>query len=376
MTAPKLEIGAIREERQSGRQRIAADVAGQPIWFECADPVLSCATEGFGSVMLIPALHEARRLLLPGSVSREWQQNIARLMPILAEWWQYPELAPLTPSDEAANETGAARSSGQAALCFSGGVDSFYSLLRGGTDPRLLVFVHGYDMKLEDEARFSAFRPTLEAAASVTGSRAIIVRTNLREHPEFNVCSWERTHGGALAGVCHLLTGSIDSMYISATYVLDDERPWGSHARIDHLWSSDRLRVAQCGAEIWRHDKLRAIMDEPLVRDHLRVCWENRMPSGNCSRCDKCLMTMIVLAQAGRLERFRVFDAGDPLRYDAELAARLDRLTQTVYVRTYAMLCRDGLGKKLDRAIRCLLDRSPAAQAGRTRSGFLSFLRR
>ncbi|MCW5968247.1 MAG: hypothetical protein KIT57_07015 [Blastocatellales bacterium] len=373
MNAAELEIGAIRSERQSGHWRIVADVAGQPIWFESADPVLSCVTEGFGSAMLIPALHEARRLRLPGSVSREWRQNIARLLPVLSEWWQYPELAPLSLSDEAANETKAAGASGQAALCFSGGVDSFYSLLRGSADPRLLVFVHGYDMKLEDEARFSAFIPTLEAAASATGSRAIIVRTNLREHPAFNVCSWERTHGGALAGVCHLLTGSIDRMYISATYVLDDERPWGSHARIDHLWSSDRLRVAQCGSEIWRHDKLRAILDEPLVRDHLRVCWENRTPSGNCSRCDKCIMTMIVLAQAGRLERFGVFDAGDPSRHDAELAARLDRLAQTVYVRTYAILRRDGLGRKLDRAVGRLLDRSPAARA---RNGFLSFWRR
>lgn len=375
MNAAELEIGAIRSERKSGHWRIVADVAGQPIWFECADPVLSCVTEGFGSTMLIPALHEAKRLRLPGSVSREWRQNIARLLPVLSEWWQYPELAPLTLSDEAANETNSG-AIGQAALCFSGGVDSFYSLLRGSADPRLLVFVHGYDMKLEDEARFSAFIPTLEAAASAAGSRAIIVRTNLREHPAFNVCSWERTHGGALAGVCHLLTGSIDRMYISATYVLDDERPWGSHARIDHLWSSDRLRVAQCGSEIWRHDKLRAILDEPLVRDHLRVCWENRTPSGNCSRCDKCIMTMVVLAQAGRLQRFSVFDAGDPSRYDAELAARVDRLAQTVYVRTYAILRRDGLGRKLDRAVGRLLDRSPAARAGRARNGFLSFWRR
>lgn len=374
MSAGEQSVGSIREEREG--RRVMADAAGLPMWFESADLALSPVTEAFGSALLIPVLHEAKRLRLDGSVSREWMENIGRMLPILAEWWHYPEFAPRVSLNVTSNETKDAPSGEGAALCFSGGVDSFYSLLRGGINPRLLVFIHGYDMKLEDEARLAAFLPTLEAAAGATGARPVVVRTNLRGHPAFNGCSWERTHGGALSAVGHLLTRSIDRFYISATYVLDDERPWGSHSRLDHLWSSDRLRVEQCGAEIWRHDKLRAIVDEPLVRDHLRVCWENRTAAGNCSRCDKCVMTMIVLAQAGRLDRFRVFDAGAPSRYEGALAARVDELGQTIYVRTYACLRRDGLGPELDGAVRRLLERSPGAEAKRARRGFLSFRRR
>jgi hypothetical protein len=356
-------VGEIREEREAGRWRVAADVADLPLWFESADLELAAVTEAFGSALLIPALHQAERLRLVGSVSREWVENISRMLPILAEWWDYPEFEPRVSPDGTPGETKSAPPGEETALCFTGGVDSFYSLLRGGINARLLVFIHGYDINLEDEARLAAFRPALEAAAGATGARPALLRTNLRRHPVFDACSWERTHGGALAAVGHLLTGEINRLLISATLVKDDQRPWGSHSRIDHLWSSDRLRVEQCGAERWRHDKLRAIMDEPLVREHLRVCWENRSPAGNCSNCDKCVMTMVVLAQAGRLAHFRVFAAGDPSRYDRELAARLDELPRTIYVRTYALLLEDGLDRRVAGAVRRLLDRSLGAQA-------------
>jgi len=378
-------VGEIRQQRDGARWRITSDVSDVPIWFESADLELSVATETFGSALLIPALHESRRLYLPGRCSREWLENVDRMLPILAEWWDYPALAPRVSASGTPHEPRDRPSGEGAALCFSGGVDSFYSLLRGGINARLLVFIHGYDMSLEDEARLASFLPTLEAAAALTGARPVTLRTNLRQHPLFNLCSWERTHGGALAAVGHLLTGEIDRLIISATLLKTDERPWGSHSRIDHLWSSDRLRVEQCGAETWRHDKLRAIMDEPLVREHLRVCWENRTSSGNCSHCDKCLMTMVVLAQAGRLEHFRVFAAGQPSRYDRELAARLDKLPRTVYVRTCSLLLDEGLDERVAGAVRRLLDRSlsgqPSTVARRRfarfwlRNGFLKFER-
>jgi hypothetical protein len=74
-------------------------------------------------------------------------------------------------------------------------------------------------------------------------------------------------------------------------------------------------------------------------------------------------MTKAVLAQAGRLEQFRVFEAGDPSRYDRELAARLDELPRTVYVRTCALLLDDGLDRRVAGAVRRLVDRSLAACA-------------
>lgn len=360
--------------------RVAAEAMGSPVWFEASNGheiALTAAPEAFGSAFFIPALHAAQRLRLEQGVCSEWLENLGRMLPILEEWWGYPQLLPLARQRATDDRMKGKRARGAGtALCFSGGVDSFYSLLRGDLSPRLLLYVHGYDIPLADEARLSTLAPALAEVAVKTGARAVVLRTNLREHPAFNICSWERTHGGALAAVGHLLADEIDRFIISATLAREDERAWGSHWRLDHLWSSAGMRVRQCGEKIWRHEKLRAIIDEPLAQKHLRVCWENRVKEGNCSRCDKCIMTMIVIAQAGRLGRFGVFECGglpDPWK---EIEARIERLPRTIYVRTYAMLLGDGLDRRGARAVRRLLDRSRTGEAKRSRLRFPSFLQR
>ena len=354
MNVTEQSVGEIRATRENGLTRVTAEVSGASVWFESTTVDLAPSAEAFGSAFLIPSLHQGLRLRLDQEVDREWSDNIGRLLPTLTKWWDYPALAPLAPLKEAKGLSSAS----QTALCFSGGVDSFYTLLRGGLNPRLLAFIHGYDISLEDEARLGAFKPTLERVAAATNSRPILLRTNLRQHPAFVACSWDRTHGGALAAIGHVLAENIDRFIISATLVRSDERPWGSHPLVDHLWSSAHLRVAQYGDDIWRHDKLRAVIDEPLVREHLRVCWENRRPAGNCSHCDKCMMTMVVLAQAGKLDRFPVFEIGGHSAASRELVARIDQLPRTIYVRTYAMLLSDGLDRKMADAVRRLLARS------------------
>ena len=42
---------------------------------------------------------------------------------------------------------------------FSGGVDSYFTLTRAADPPGVLLFIRGYDMKVEDETRWKAFMP-------------------------------------------------------------------------------------------------------------------------------------------------------------------------------------------------------------------------
>ena len=89
----------------------------------------------------------------------------------------------------------------------------------------------------------------------------------------------------------------------------------------DSYYSSRTMHIEQYGAEKRREEKFPLIAYHPLLRKHLRVCWENRSPSGNCSRCGKCLMTMVTLAKEGVLDQFsEVFDGQE------ELIQRLDAM--------------------------------------------------
>ena len=94
------------------------------------------------------------------------------------------------------------------------------------------------------------------------------------------------------------------------------------------FFSSDSMRVSAFGEEVRREEKVPAIAHDPLVRKHLRVCWKNRDGLVNCSRCGKCLMTMVSLAEAGVLNEFAVFDD------EEALITRLNETIEREYIAT------------------------------------------
>ncbi len=266
-------------------------------------------------------------------------------------WWKYPELVPRADKRDDSDEP----NSDSAALCFSGGVDSFYSLLSLQPKPEFLIAIHGFDIPLRDEVRMSALKESLGHAAAHVGAKPIVIRTNFREHPGAGRAGlWERAHGGALAAVGHLLCAAAGRLIISSTYSVNRQRPWGSSFMTDHLWSSDRLEVLHYGADLGREEKLRFLAREPLARRHLRVCWENRAPCGNCSRCAKCVVTMLMLAECDELGAFPAFTSG------ASLAETIDALP---YIKANlnkldSMVRRGQLKPELAEAARKLVKRS------------------
>jgi hypothetical protein len=244
------------------------------------------------------------------------------------------------------------------AQCFSGGVDSFYSLLLGRHRTQYLVCVHGYDMSFRDSLRMRKFRPSLDAVAGAVNRRAVVLRTNLRKHHLFASVPWERTHGGALAAIGHLLSQTIGSLVIPSSYPLGDPHPLGSHWRIDPWLSAENMKIIHDDAPAYRLQKLKAIDGETLVQQHLRVCWENQAVWGNCSRCDKCVLTMIVLAMHGQLQHFRGFDRRTPLPaiLNAMGPVREDMR------RRYQRLLDEGLPADIEAAVISLLKRDQPAR--------------
>ena len=67
-----------------------------------------------------------------------------------------------------------------AALLYSGGLDSFTSLLRRRDDIRCLVSVWGADVELEDAALWALLQKVVAAAPALPGTRRVAVRTNIR----------------------------------------------------------------------------------------------------------------------------------------------------------------------------------------------------
>jgi hypothetical protein len=123
----EIVISSLRTESSEGVHRASADVDGIPLWFESTDVELSALPEAFGSALLLTSQHHGRRLVIHGPVSRQWADNVSRVIAKWASWWGYTLLEPVVETRNPGHEA----TSPASALCFSGGVDSFYSLHTG-----------------------------------------------------------------------------------------------------------------------------------------------------------------------------------------------------------------------------------------------------
>jgi len=362
MSRHHLTISPLRSSNRGGVSRVSAIVDGSELWFESADVVLRPSSEAFVNAFLIPAAAQGRQLVAADPVAADFAANLPRVLDVTARWWDYARLLPKLDTVAAGARQGERKGRSEvragAALCFSGGVDSFHSLLADGHEVDALVFVHGFDVKLDDTERAAAIQQHVRAVAREVGARPLFIRTNVREHPAFRAAPWSNTHGGALAAIGHLLSEAWGTLLISASYSVADHKTWGSHWELDPHWSGAGLRVEHVGAQYRRTEKLAALKDHPLVHRYLRVCWENRSHRFNCSRCEKCIRNQVLLAGFGALDSFEVFEPSSTLseRVDAVECIRIEGL-----FRRYEQALELGLPYDVDAAVRRLLSRSRRA---------------
>jgi hypothetical protein len=245
---------------------------------------------------------------------------------------------------------------------FSGGVDSFYTLLKHPSEITHLIFVHGFDIPLQNHTLRGQVSGALREVAAELKLPLIEVETNLREFSERQV-AWPKYHGAALAAIAHLLAPVCGAVYLPTSHTYSELPPWGTHPLLDPLWGSENLHILHDGCEATRVEKVASIAQHEIALRHLRVCWENREGAYNCGRCEKCLRTMLALHIAGALERCRTFpnrlnpaDVAHIPAWDYDtrhfLLENLEALEQKASDPALAQAVRDSLNLKHHRGIR------------------------
>jgi hypothetical protein len=198
---------------------------------------------------------------------------------------------------------------GGVASFFSGGVDSFYTLLKHLDEIDALIFIHGFDIPLDNTSLRARVSAAVREVAAAFAKPLIEVETNLKQFVVRHV-PWEYAHGALLAGVALLLSPRFSRIYIAASefYGMAVRVPWGSHPLLDPLWTTERTTIVHDGCEATRMDKVARIARSEVALRWLRVCWENPNGEYNCGRCGKCLRTMVALRIVGALDRCKTFD--------------------------------------------------------------------
>jgi len=279
-------------------------VTDQGLWIE-SDLPLSGTSQWAIPLRLVWAVSEGEAADL-GSVSPLLAGNLETIRDIYAAWIDGGHRIPLNyqfTSDFGAPVKGVS-------VFFSGGVDSFYSLIKHRDEVDNLVLVNGFDVPLADTKTFAQAEVQAREAARIFEKQLIVVRINLRwERPSLPIMTnlrwewphvpggWGMYHGAALAAIAQALAPNHGKVYIASSHSYADLHPHASHPLLDPLWSTEAVQIVHDGGET-RMDKLRTVIQYPEALSRLRVCFEN-LGDYNCGLCEKCVRTMLGLRALG-----------------------------------------------------------------------------
>lgn len=275
--------------------------------------LISSSYAPFLAAVLLPCMKTGEDITIKGIVSKKLLANAEKIMDLVIGWnVGFKRIKIDTSSKSVNHNTGRFNKADKTEIgsFFSGGVDSFYTYLKHkSTKDSItnLILVHGFDIPLSSKNLYMKTKKTVEKIAKEEKINSIFVETNAGEIVEKKLI-WDFAHGGALAAVGLFLSNGLAKVFIPAGLQKNDLFPYGTHPELDKLWSTETVSFSHDGTEYDRLGKIiNSISKSPLALKYLRVCSQNLKGKYNCSRCYKCLQTMIGLVCAGTLQNARTF---------------------------------------------------------------------
>jgi hypothetical protein len=282
------------------------------VWMRTDSPVTPNADAALAAAAL-PAMRQGGRLRMTGPVSPRMLRGQREFQAVQRAWsldWPFTEPLQEVEVSAPVRELGVVVPKGRAAAFFSGGVDSWGTVL-DNPDLTDLIFVRGFDLAHEgpQTALGDEVEGRLREAAAELGLPLHVVTTNLRELSDPQV-PWDIYYGCALDAVALFLGPLFDRVLIAGDADYEIQGRWGNNWLVDRLWSTEAVEIVGDGGRRSRMDRLRRLTGNPTACRSLRVCWENPDRTYNCGRCQKCLMTLIPLEAIGARERVTSFPPG------------------------------------------------------------------
>jgi hypothetical protein len=269
------------------------------------------SADPFAVAMLVPAMLQGEPLQITPPLSPRLHFHLPRIRDIFHAWHPTMTRSPIEASPDATDAAPAAR---RAATFFSGGVDSFFTLLRYRPGRESLpaplshiIFMRGLEKPLDFLRGVEASEKLVETIAATARVGCIVGESNLRTYFD---ADWLNLYAGSgLAAAALSLSGGFSHVCIPSTYSYRYPVVSGSTPLVDQRYSNERVQVVHDGAELSRAEKLARIIewDRELVLNHLRVCVMNFGGAYNCCECRKCVRTLMPLKALGVLDAATTF---------------------------------------------------------------------
>lgn len=258
-------------------------------------------------IMLPIAMRLKKNILISNPLSKKLFLSSEKIQDIFLSW--DPKMVKVKINAQLSKET---KRGTKKATFFSCGIDSFDTLLRNIESIDVLVYVEGYDVWPHETDYLQLMRQKISDVARIYNKEIIFIESNLHYVTD-DIIEWGKFyHGAALAAAAHFLPRSIGKVLIPSTFSYDALFRWGSHPVLDELWSGAGLEIIHEGAHLTRPKKIVNIYCSKDVtpNEYVRVCTASRsLGIYNCSKCEKCIRTMIVIKALKRNGIIKTFDS-------------------------------------------------------------------
>lgn len=254
---------------------------------------------------LLAAMRLKRSIHVKGALSRSFVEGVKEVMAIYESRFDCFSSVEITADHLYVAKTEAGQ---RKASFFSGGVDSFYTLLNSPEKLTDLVVIHGFDIDLRDaDRREKVHQMTAEVAAQM-GMGLIEIESNFSKIIKDYGLWLEHGHGLALVSVARALAGEISQIKIPGSFTINEQKPWGSSLEVDPKFSDERLQIIHDASDVERIGKIESIIKYPITLKYLRVCGDVKYDGMyNCGRCEKCVRTMCSLYALNVLDKSEAF---------------------------------------------------------------------
>lgn len=289
------------------RENSASGVPESQVWFEfdrCVPVPPDDDCDAYLLAVLMDAMREGRDIVVRGSVSQRLLSNLTEFQAVWRKWRPAEYRLVDIQADEIRPDATATRVPG-AISAFSGGVDASFTVWRHSQrlcgarsfPLKACVFVHGFDIPLQDTEAYGRALAGARRTLSDLGLPLMPVATNFRT---ISKVPWEHVFAIALVAVMVNFRGIASTGLIGSSNPYDAMvTAWGSTPVADPLLGGGEFEVIHDGSSHNRCEKVAAIAAWPAGLSGLRVCWQGASKDRNCGRCEKCLRTKLNFLASG-----------------------------------------------------------------------------
>ena len=307
----KSELIVERPMPREGGLRLAAELRAPTacplrLWYEVPEewePAVTDVADPFVIGLTFAMMRSGGPVRVRGRASPTLLRNLEEFTAIWQAWRPDRYRRIDVCADE--EDEGLPSASGEAAMGFSGGLDSCYTAWRhhkglagrSTANLRAGVFIRGFDIPLSSQEAYENARQRNERILGSVGMALIPMATNLRELAPVD---WEDAHGTMLASCLALLQRRFGLGLMASSWAYSKlVSRWGSTPWTDWLFSSEAFPVRHDGAESSRLQKSKTIAEWPEALRYMRVCWQGPDKDVNCCACEKCIRTLLTFRILG-----------------------------------------------------------------------------